>query len=96
MLREGMQRKKSLQMGCLVGLHGALASDFEDTIWTYFLDEQWPGQMLQRSVLSLPALKETGWNDHRNYHRQGLLKPVECTAHTFVTLFMSGPADCLI
>lgn len=32
--------QKPLQMDCLVGTCGALTSDFEDTVCTYFLDEQ--------------------------------------------------------
>lgn len=88
LLREAMQSKKSLQMNYLVRMHGALASDFEGVIWTYFLDEYWPGQMLWRRVLSLAALKETGWNNHRNDHKQELLKPVGCTAYSFERLFM--------
>lgn len=86
--------QKSSQMGCIAGMHGTLASDFEDIIWTYFLDEQWPGQMLWRRVLSLAALKETGWNNHRNCHQQELLEPVEYRAHALETLFMEGPGSC--
>ena len=32
--------QKPPQMGCLVGMHGVVAPEFEDIIWIYFLDEQ--------------------------------------------------------
>lgn len=46
LLRKGMWSKNDHRRGRVAGMHGTLASDFEDIIWTYFLDEQWPGQML--------------------------------------------------
>lgn len=46
--------------------------------------------MLWGRDLNLAAQKGIGWNNHRNYHKQELLKPVECTAHTFETSSILG------
>ena len=40
---EGMQSKTHCRWADLLRGMGALTFDFEDTIWTYFLDEQWLG-----------------------------------------------------
>lgn len=49
---EGNAAQKPPQMGCLVGMCGALGSDFEVIIWT---DEQFSCATVFRRALSLTA-----------------------------------------